>query len=161
MNQHSFSKFYTNSRSLRSKSHLTDEFFEINKLYLLFYSCHVIFCQKKLNVLFLGYLFISATLDISSSSSAYSFGILSTILAKRTLLTTALNISVVVFENHLLRFLNHGILLLPGPLFPNTFPWIMNFKILYLVPFLFICPRYSSFRLLIMFITYSSFLIVY
>jgi hypothetical protein len=37
-----------------------------------------------------------------------------------TLLTASLKSSVVAFENHLLEFLSHDILLLPGPLFPST-----------------------------------------
>lgn len=74
-----------------------------------------------------------------SSSGPYSFRTLEIIL-DITLFTAALNNLMVIFENHVFKFLSHYILLLSGTLLPYTFLWKTDFKG-YLTSFLIICPR--------------------
>lgn len=94
----------------------------------------------------------------SSLSRAYLFWILAPSLHMTVLLlTTSLNSFVLC----LYRFCSHDILLLSCSFFPNIFPWRVGFKSFYLVSFLIICPRYSSFLYLIVFVVSFSVLICF
>jgi hypothetical protein len=59
------------------------------------------------------------------------------------------------------RFFSQNILLLPTLLFPPILPWSITCSNQYLSLFLIMCPRYSNFRVFIVFNNYFSFCILY
>ena len=80
-----------------------------------------------------------------TSCCVYPFRMSTTIMAIWTLLTAARNNPVVFMLNHGLKFLNHEILLLPGPPLPCILPCRINCRKTYLFWFLIMWPRYSIF----------------
>lgn len=88
---------------------------------------------------FLGFLSI---LDICNHLGYYYF------------ITTALNNSVVVMENHVLRGLFNYDILLPGPFISKKFPWRMFCSKLYFSEIFFMWQRYCIFLVFIVFISF-------
>lgn len=107
----------------------------------------IIFLFFKMRLL--KFLFASIICYYSSSSSTYPFRMLAIIAAILILSAEALNSPVVVVANHVLRFFSHDILLLPTPLLPGILPCRTSCSSPYLSSCLIICPRYLSFRILI------------
>uniref|UniRef100_A0A8D8X6Z6 Uncharacterized protein n=1 Tax=Cacopsylla melanoneura TaxID=428564 RepID=A0A8D8X6Z6_9HEMI len=78
-----------------------------------------------------------------------------------TLFTAALNSCVVVWLNHVLKFFNQEILLLPRPLLPSIFPCRIFCNSRYRFSFLITWPRYCSLRIFMVFRISFSFFILF